>query len=158
MCAVAEAALGRDALRTIARDGLVLPRAPYPGQKWKPSTPAETHLVAEGRRLDGHRRRLLAEIARMQLAANRARAARRGDRRPVSPVFVEPLTDRDLEVLAAAAAGETETETADRLGLTTSGVKSRRTTARLRLGAPTFARALVIATAAGVISPAGGVS
>ncbi|MET4923628.1 LuxR C-terminal-related transcriptional regulator [Streptomyces sp. PSRA5] len=154
---MAEAALGRDALRAIGRDGLVLPRAPYPGQKWKPTTPAETHLVAEARRLDGHRRKLLAEIARMQLAANRDRAARRGGRRPVAPVFVEPLTERDVEVLAAAAAGESETETADRLGLTTSGVKSRRTTARLRLGAPTFARALVIATAAGVISPAGGV-
>ncbi|MGW6309171.1 LuxR C-terminal-related transcriptional regulator [Streptomyces niveus] len=155
---MAEAALGRDALRAIARDGLVLPRAPYPGQKWKPTTPAETHLVAEGRRLDGHRRKLLAEIARMQLAANRHGRAGTSARGPVSPVFVEPLTERDVEVLAAAAAGESETETADRLGLTTSGVKSRRTAARLRLGAPTFARALVIATAAGVISPTGGVS
>ncbi|MFE6025575.1 helix-turn-helix transcriptional regulator [Streptomyces niveus] len=154
---MAEAALGRDALRTIARDGLTLPRAPRPGEKWKPSTPTETHLVAEARRLDRHRRRLLAEIARMQLAANQARAARRGEHCRPSPVFVEPLTERDVEVLAAAAAGETETQTADRLGLTPSGVKSRRTTARLRLGAPTFARALVIATAAGVISPAGGV-
>ncbi|MFE9296562.1 helix-turn-helix transcriptional regulator [Streptomyces niveus] len=154
---MAEAALGRDALRAIARDGLALPRAPYPGQKWQPTTPAEKHLVAEGRRLDGHRRRLLAEIARMQLAANRARAARRGGRRPVSPVFVEPLTERDLETLTAAAAGESESETAARLGLTTAGVRSRRTTARLRLGATTFAQALVIATAAGVISPAGGV-
>ncbi|MFB6950213.1 LuxR C-terminal-related transcriptional regulator [Streptomyces niveus] len=155
---MAEAALGRDALRAIARDGLVLPRAPYPGQKWKPSTPAETHLVAEARRLDGHRRKLLAEIARMQLAANRRGRAGTSARGPVAPVFVEPLTERDVEVLAAAAAGESETETADRLGLTTSAVKSRRTTARLRLGAPTFARALVIATAAGVISPTGGVS
>ncbi|MFD3483813.1 hypothetical protein [Streptomyces sp. NPDC058665] len=149
-------ALGRDVIRAIARDGLVLPRAPYPGQKWRPTTSAERHLLGEGRRLGRNCERLLAELGRMreQQAARRRRAATE-DRPAGAAAFRECLTDCDLEALAAAALGETERQTAARLGLTLSAVKGRRESAAHRVGASTFARALVIATAAGVISPGG---
>lgn len=162
VCAVAEV-LGSADLRAIARDGLVLPRGRYPGQRWQPQTEAEKHLHGQAEKLERYRLRLLAEIARMQLTENRKREhraeaeAQAETSGTVPGASLEGLTRRDLEVLAAAAEGETLGETAERLGLATTTIKSRRSAARSRLGAPTFARALVIATEAGLVS-AGGVS
>lgn len=175
--AVAEA-LGRDALKGIARDGLVLPRAPYPGQKWKPRTPDEGHLLGEGRRLNTQRERLLAQIGFMQDEAEKMRArvaalqdenaqlradarqlrqaARASLEERADPAVLTRLTGADLQILDAAARGETLALTAARLGLTAATVKGRRNTVRRRLDVPTFARALVVATAASVVTPAGG--
>lgn len=62
-----------------------------------------------------------------------------------------PLTPRMVDVLAAAAAGETAGQTAARLGLSIRTVRELRGAARARLGAQTFTAAACQAVKAGLL-------
>lgn len=64
----------------------------------------------------------------------------------------QPLTRRQLEVLAGAAAGEFKKQTARRLGLTVEGVRSHHRDIRMRLDANTITHAVAIAYAKGLLT------
>lgn len=158
-------ALGAPELKAMGKAGLVLPRGPRPGEPWTARTPAEVHLLRQGQRLDVMRRKLLGELARMQLGAKDLRAKvttlqgeLTGLRRTMrdvgadrAPEFTQRVTDVDLSVLAAAARGETRDDTARRLGLSLEAIKSRRVRATRHVGAATFYQAVAMASAAGVV-------
>lgn len=63
----------------------------------------------------------------------------------------EPLTDREMEVLAGQAEGETAAETGERLYLAIETVKSYRKRAIAKLGARNGTHAVTIAMRSGVI-------
>lgn len=156
-------ALGASELNAMGRARLVLPSGPRPGTAWRASTPAEGHLLREGKRLDLMRRRLLTEIARMQIEHRTHRAElaalqseitllRRtsGDPARDSAALraVERMTAKDLVILSAAARGETVKETAAALSVTAEAIQSRRQVAKRRLGARTFHEAVAMVVAA----------
>lgn len=136
--------------------GLARPRPPYPGQEWKPRTPAEQHLLREGHRLDRLRLLLLEEVGRLRgqtaqtpradVLAAAARTAVRLRRRPLPPAL--------FAAVAAAAAGETPEETAGRLCLSHSAVKTNRQRAVARLEARSMTHAVALALAHGWLLPA----
>jgi DNA-binding CsgD family transcriptional regulator len=146
------AVLTDKALEQLRLAGLRRPRAPHPGQEWAPRTEAEKHLLSEGYRLDRMRQLLLQEVGRLraQLGVKGARrerieaAARTADR-----LSGCPLTAGHLEVLAAAAAGETLEETARRTHVTYEAVTSQRQRAVTRLGARSITHAVALSVAAG---------
>jgi len=131
--------------------GLARPRPPYPGQEWKPRTPAEEHLLSEGHRLDRLRLLLLEEIGRLrrqtacapraQVIAAAVRKAERLRECPLSPAL--------LAVVAAAAVGEAPEDTARRLCLSYESVKTNRQRAVSRLGARSMTHAVALALAHG---------
>lgn len=63
------------------------------------------------------------------------------------------LTKREREVLRLAAEDLTTKQVASRLGISVSTVKVYASRARLKLGAATLARAILLAVRSGVISP-----
>lgn len=157
--------LGKDVLATIARAGLVLPRPPFPGQRWQPRTPAEQHLLRQARALDVMRRQLLAEIGRLQAGVGHLYGKGRllqaevaeleetvrdlGREREPRADLVGDLSPAELEVLVSAATGESGEEFARRMCINPHTVKTRRRRAIRRLGARSFTQAVAIVVAAG---------
>ncbi|WP_086746175.1 helix-turn-helix transcriptional regulator [Streptomyces scabiei] len=149
-------ALTAQVLAQLRTAGLVLPRGPYPGRSWAPRTEAETHLLAEARRLDRARQLLLVEVGRARHGAPRRdgreywqAAARAALRHAVDC----PLGNSQLAVLVGAALGEQPEETAARLELALGTVKTARQRAIRNLGARSITHAVALAVAAGWIRP-----
>ena len=67
-------------------------------------------------------------------------------------LYGRPLSERELEVLAAAAGGETMDETAKRLWLSLETVKSHRRNVIAKLGARNLAHAIALAIRNGILS------
>ncbi|WP_329597789.1 LuxR C-terminal-related transcriptional regulator [Streptomyces pseudovenezuelae] len=144
-----------ETVKRVRTAGLVLPRAPYPGQRWTPRTEAEAHLMREAMRLDQIRRLLLDEIGRLrqeqptrpraQVLADTAREAERLKECPLSPTL--------LNIVTAAAASESARATARRLHLSYETVKSHRHRAMSRLGVHSMEDAVALCTAAGWVTP-----
>lgn len=157
--------LGKDVLAAIARAGLALPRAPFPGQAWQPRTPAEAHLLRQARALDVMRRQLLGEVGRLQARVGHLTRTGRdlraeveefeetvrdlGRERDPATDPVADLTPEELEALVSAAAGETVDAFARRVCLSPNTVKTRRQRAIKRLGAGSFTHAVAMVVAAG---------
>lgn len=141
-------------LAQVRHSGLALPRAPYPGQEWTPRTPAEQHLLREGRRLDRLRMLLLEEVGRLrQQQRRKPRAERVADAsRTIERLKDCPLSPRELDVIAAAAAGELPEETAARLVLAYQSITSHRQRAVSRLQARNVTHAVALCAAAGWIT------
>ncbi|WP_159057216.1 helix-turn-helix domain-containing protein [Streptomyces scabiei] len=149
-------ALTARALAQLRTAGLVLPRGPYPGRPWAPRTEAETHLLAEGRRLDRARQLLLAELGRARHGTPHrdAREVRKAEVRAAQRHAVDcPLSGSQLAVLVGAAIGERPEETAARLDLALGTIRSTRARALDRLGALNITHAVALAVAAGWIRP-----
>lgn len=145
-------------LARLRRAALVLPRGPRPGQPWAPRTEAETHLLAEGHRLDRARQQLLAEVGRLrhELGARDGHeedTAPFGDREETAPQGGCPLDATRLAALAGAARGETLHETAERLQIPYETARTRRNRAMSAMGARSMAHAVAIAVAAGWVLP-----
>ncbi|MGI5441667.1 helix-turn-helix domain-containing protein [Streptomyces shenzhenensis] len=130
-------------LTRISRAGMVLPPTPGPAQSWQPRTAAERHLQGEVFRLDRVRRVLLGEVDRLR------RASPGGVAQP-APVRC-PLTPKQLDILAGAAAGETSEDTSRRLLMPFNTVKTHRQRAVRKLGARGITHAVAIVVAAGWI-------
>ncbi|MDN3021566.1 helix-turn-helix transcriptional regulator [Streptomyces sp. S.PB5] len=148
------AALTDKAIAQLRNAGLTRPRAPYPGQVWTPRTEAEQHLLSEGYRLDRLRLVLLEEVGRLRGQMPRrprgeviADAARTIDRLKDCP-----LSQAQLGIVAAAAAGESPEGTARRLCLSYDTVKSHRQRAVARLEARNILHAVALCVAAGWIT------
>jgi DNA-binding CsgD family transcriptional regulator len=148
-------------LARIRAGGLCLPRAPHPGQRWTPRTPAETHLLTEAQRLDRFRLALVSEVGtlRAQASAEAVRAARDAQPsaspvRAVRPSVPEgcPLNPQQLTALAAAAAGESTLDTSRRLLIPQGTVKDQRKRAVARLGARSIIHAVALCVSAGWIT------
>ncbi|MFD9107174.1 helix-turn-helix domain-containing protein [Streptomyces bottropensis] len=149
-------ALTAQALAQLRTAGLVLPRGPYPGRPWAARTEAETHLLAEGRRLDRARQQLLTEVGRMRHGTPHrdAREVRKAAVRAVQRHAVDcPLSGSQLAALVGAAIGERPEETAARLDLPLGTLRSTRARALDRLGALNITHAVALAVAAGWIRP-----
>ncbi|MEH0564683.1 hypothetical protein QBA57_39820 [Streptomyces scabiei] len=149
-------ALTAQVLAQLRTAGLVLPRGPYPGRPWAPRTDAETHLLAEARRLDRARQQLLAELGRMRHGTphRNAREVRKAAVRAVQRHAADcPLSGGQLAALAGAAIGERPEETAARLDLPLGTLRSTRARALDRLGALNITHAVALATSAGWIRP-----
>lgn len=150
-------ALPDQVLAQLRAKGLILPRGPRPGQPWTPRTGAETHLLAEARRLDRARQLLLAEVGRLRHRLGVRRTDGQEQREEAARTATRwsgcPLGVSQLNVLVAAAQGELPEETAARLFLALGTVKSTRVRAVQRLGARNVAHAVAISVAAGWITP-----
>jgi DNA-binding CsgD family transcriptional regulator len=150
-------ALPDQVLAQLRTGGLVPPRGPRPGLAWVPRTEAETHMLAEGRRLDRARHLLLAEVGRLRhlLGVRRTdgQERREADARAAAQWSGCPLGVSQLSVLVGAARGELPEETAARLHLAYGTVKSTRVRAVRRLEARNITHAVAIAVAAGWIAP-----
>jgi DNA-binding CsgD family transcriptional regulator len=150
-------ALTDQVLAQLRARGLVLPRGPRPGQPWTPRTDAETHLLAEGRRLDRARQVLLGEVGRLRhlLGVRRTDGQdRREEAARTAAAFSGcPLGVSQLNILIGAARGELPEETAARLHVAYGTVKSTRVRAVRQLGACNVTHAVALAVAAGWISP-----
>jgi hypothetical protein len=150
-------ALTDQVLAQLRARGLVLPRGPRPGQPWTPRTEAETHLLAEGRRLDRARQALLGEVGRLRhlLGVRRTdgQERREADARAAVRWSGCPLGVSQMGVLIGAARGERSEETAVRLGIADGTVKSTRVRVLRRLEARTITHAVAIAVTAGWITP-----
>lgn len=136
--------------------GLVRPRPPYPGQEWKPRTPAEQHLLSEGHRLDRLRLLLLEEVGRLRgrtVRASRAEAIA-ADVRTADRMSKCPLTPAQFAAVAAAAAGEPLEDTALRLVVSYETVKTNRQRAVARIEARDMTHAVALALAHGWLLPA----
>lgn len=150
------AALTDKHLAQLRTAGLARPRPPYPGQEWKPRTPAEQHLLGECHRLDRLRLLLLEEVGRLRGQAPQASraevmaaAARTADRMSKCP-----LTPAQFAAVAAAAAGEPLEDTARRLALSYETVKTNRQRAVARLEARGMTHAVALSLAHGWLLPA----
>lgn len=144
-----------DVLDQVRRAGLIRPRSSYPGQPWQPRTPAEQHLLGEGCRLDRVRQVLLGEVGtlRHELAVRTARRKRiEAAARTAARLANCPLTTGQLQVLAAAAAGESVEDTCLRLVLAYDTVRSQRKRAVHRLDARSFTHAVALAVEAGWVT------
>ncbi|MER6834283.1 hypothetical protein ABT320_09825 [Streptomyces cellulosae] len=139
----------RDLITRARSAGLRLPG--HPVQGWQPATPAEQHLLSEGRRLDHLRQALLAEIGRLRAGVPTRPQDSPFDARGLRPVAGCPLTAGQLEALTAAAHGELIEVTARRVHLSVDAIKSQRQRAITALGARTASHAVAIAVAAGWI-------
>lgn len=64
---------------------------------------------------------------------------------------IENLTTRELQVMKAAARGESASETAKGLGLALDTVKDHRNSARARIGARNVTHAVAMLAAAGIV-------
>ena len=67
-------------------------------------------------------------------------------------LFGRPLSERELEVLDAAARGETMEETATRLWLSLETIKSHRRNVIAKLGARNLSHAIALAIRSGILS------
>lgn len=67
-------------------------------------------------------------------------------------LYGRPLTDRELEVLDAAAQGETMDETATRLWLSLETIKSHRRHVIAKLGARNLSHAIALAVRSEILS------
>lgn len=141
-------------LAQLRKAGLQRPRPPYPGRAWVPHTDAEQHLLREGCRLDRVRLLLLEEIGRLRRETARmprkevlAAAARTAER-----LRQCPLSQAEVAIVAAAAAGESVEETAHRLCLPYDTVRSRRQRAVSRLQARSIPHAVALCVSAGWIT------
>jgi DNA-binding CsgD family transcriptional regulator len=141
--------LAPEVLAAIARSGLALPKGPAPGQQWRPRSRDEEHLLIQARQLDRMRQLLLGEVGRLRHTVLGLRVALRRKAAPRCP-----LTDPQIQVLAAAAVGETVEATAHRLFMSESMVKAHRARAIKNLGAGDIAHAVGIAMSAHWITPA----
>ncbi|MFZ4143358.1 hypothetical protein ACOZDZ_21900 [Streptomyces griseoincarnatus] len=139
----------RDLITQARTAGLRLPG--HPVQGWQPTTPAEQHLLSEGRRLDHLRQALLTEIGRLRAGAPTRPQESRLDRARLSQLTDCPLTAGQLEALTAAAHGELIEVTARRVHVSPDTIKSARQRAITALGARTASHAVAIAVAAGWI-------
>lgn len=155
------ATVADDVLDQVRKAGLVRPRSSYPGQAWQPRTPAEEHLLREACRLDRVRQLLLGEIGRLrhETAPRDARRDARRDRiaaaaRTANRLADCPLSPSQLQVIAAAAAGESAEDTALRLVLAYDTVRSQRKRAVHRLGARSMTHAVALAVEAGWVTSA----
>jgi DNA-binding CsgD family transcriptional regulator len=149
-------ALTDQVLAQLRNRGLVPPRAPRPGQPWRPRTEAETHLLAEARHLDRARQLLLAEVGRLRhmLGVRRTdgQERREADARAAVRWSGCPLGVTQMSVLIGAARGERSEETAARLHIADGTVKSTRVRVLRRLEARTITHAVAIAVTAGWIT------
>lgn len=147
--------LSDKALAQLRTAGLERPRPPYPGREWKPRTDAEQHLLREGFRLDRLRQLLLAEIGRLRQETAKVprREAIEAAARIADRLRQCPLTQAQLAVIAAAAAGESQEDTARRLFISYDTVKSHRQRALLRLHAHNITHAVALCAAAGWVTP-----
>lgn len=134
--------------------GLARPRSLSPGQEWKPRTDAEQHLLREGYRLDRLRLVLLEEVGRLRKEAGHkprrevtAASARNADRLKGCP-----LSPQERAIVAAAAAGESLEETAQRLCLAYDTVKTHRQRAVSRLEARSIPHAVALSVSAGWVT------
>ncbi|MFE9923299.1 response regulator transcription factor [Streptomyces sp. NPDC005774] len=140
-----------DVVARLRTAGLRLPRV-LPGQEWRPITGAEEHLLSEARRLDRIRQFLLEEIGRLRAQSPSERTLRERSRvAAISRIKDCPLTAGQLEVLAAAASGETIEATARRMHITVDTVKSQRKRASDRIDARSMLHAVALAVASGWI-------
>ncbi|MGA5486666.1 hypothetical protein ACPCK1_02695 [Streptomyces pseudogriseolus] len=139
----------RDLITRARIAGLRMPG--HPVQGWQPATPAERHLLSEGRRLDQLRQALLAEIGRLRAGVPTRPQDSRLDRARLSQLTDCPLTASQLEALTAAAHGELIEVTARRVHVSVDAIKSARQRAITTLGARTAIHAVAIAVAAGWI-------
>ena len=148
------AVLTDTAIVQLRRAGLVLPRPPYPGKEWRPSTPAEQHLLQEGYRLDRARQALLGEVGRLrQQTARPSRAeALAVAARDAERLSDCPLSQSQLAAMVAAAAGERPEDTARRLSLSYDTVKSHRHRAMSRLQARSMTHAVALCVSAGWVT------
>lgn len=150
--------LPQQAVKQLRTAGLVLPRPPYPGQKWTPRTPAEEHLLGEATRLDHARRLLLAELGRIrQVIGYRPGAQVREDTAREAERLKEcPLTPTQLRVVAAAVEGLDIEETAARLHISWHTAKNHRTRAQAAVGARSFVHLAALCVQAGwvLVAPA----
>ena len=150
-------ALADQVLAQLRSRGLVLPRAPRPGQPWTPRTEAESHLLVEARRLDRARQALLGEVGRLRHVLGVRRGAGQ-ERREETARLAErwsdcPLGVSQLNILIGAARGEAAEQTAARLHLADATVKSTRRRAVIRLEARSVTHAVALAVLAGWITP-----
>jgi DNA-binding CsgD family transcriptional regulator len=67
----------------------------------------------------------------------------------------DPLTEKEIESLVGAAAGESTAETGRRLFVSPSAIKERRHQARIKLGARSTTEAVVLAIRYGILTPPG---
>ncbi|NUS29782.1 MAG: hypothetical protein HOV92_36965 [Streptomyces sp.] len=138
------------ALVQLRNAGLVLPRGAQPGRHWVPGTAVEQHLLREGQRLDrlrlvlleyvGRLRQQTAGPPRVEVLAAVSRTAERLSGCPLSPA--------QLRIIAAAAAGEAQEETAARLCLSYDTVRGHRKRAVSRLQARSVTHAVALCVAA----------
>lgn len=149
--------LSEAALTQIRGAGLDQPRLPLPGQKWKPVTAAERHLLREAYRLDRVRQVLLNEVDRLRskevwppleddAAAAEATALAAPQPREC------PLTPRLLDIVRASAAGLSLSETAQQLAISDNTVRVHRRRLVARLGARSLTQAVAVCVAEGWIS------
>lgn len=148
--------LADEAVKRLRAAGLVLPRAPRPGERWAPRTDAEQHLLREAQRLDQVRQALLAEVGRLRQAAGyrsgaqvREDAAREADR-----LRECPLTPALLKVIQAAVEGWPPDEVAERLGIAPRTLRNHRHRILMILGAGSFDHAVALSVWAGWVQPA----
>jgi len=143
------------ALGQLRMAGLARPRSSAPGQEWQPRTDAEQHLLREGYRLDRIRQLLLEEVGRLrrQVAATPRTEALAAAARSARRLSGCPLSPAELGIIAAAAAGESLQDTADRLCVAYDTVSSQRKRAVARMDAHNIAHAVALAVAAGWVTP-----
>lgn len=141
----------------VRSSGLLLPRAPYPGQPWTPRTPAEEHLLAEAQRLDRVRLVLLGDLGRLrhELGVRTARRQRMAAAQQRAGRLAGcPLNASELNVLQASATGEEMAATAARMKISEHAVGRHRQRAVEKLDAGGLAHAVALAVDAGWITAA----
>jgi LuxR family maltose regulon positive regulatory protein len=113
-------------------------------------------LIAAQRAGQGEGRIAIGYLARLNRAFDTAAARSESDHRrgsaPPTPGIVEPLTNRELEVLQMLAAGRSNQAIADRLVVTLDTVKKHVTHLLGKLGAANRTEAVARARELGLIS------
>ncbi|MFF5004655.1 hypothetical protein ACFY3G_17710 [Streptomyces phaeochromogenes] len=150
--------LSDEVLAQLRTAGLARPRPPQRGREWTPTTEPERHLLREACRLDRVRRMLLEDIGRRAKEAARLRRAyagqsvRQHNAGAAAPVGKCPLPPHELEVIAAAAAGETLEQTSGHLVLAYETIRTRRKRAVHRLGVRSVTQAVALLVDGGWIT------
>lgn len=146
--------LAQQDVKRLRTAGLVLPRAPRPGERWTPRTDAEAHLLREAMRLDHARRLLLDELGRLRQASGQRSGAeiREEAAKQAARLQACPLSPTLLAVVAAGAEGLTREETASRLHLALDSVKTNRARAQAILGTRSFGQTIAVCVQAGWIT------
>ncbi|MFI6274274.1 LuxR C-terminal-related transcriptional regulator [Streptomyces sp. NPDC050988] len=145
--------LSDEVLAQLRTAGLERPRPPQRGREWTPATEPEQHLLREACRLDRVRRMLLEDIGRRAQEAARlrrmfaGRSVRQDQDGGPAPAGACPLPPHELEVIAAAAAGETLEQTSGRLILSYDTIRTRRKRAVHRLGVRSVTQAVALLVA-----------
>lgn len=147
--------LAQHDIKRLRTAGLLLPRAPRPGERWVPRTDAEAHLLREAQRLDHVRQLLLAEVGRLRRASGERSGAeiREEAAREAARLRECPLSPSLLGVVAAGAAGLTQDETATRLHFASASVKTSRARVAAILGTRSFGHSIAVCVQAGWVAP-----